>query len=92
MDLLEFMMELQSWTKLLRRNRKTIFQRKNPSPPQINVVSNVLCFSKQNFARLNIDIEGNGGNSEFEKLTPFLNLQDCQPLSQQVLSRVVRNF
>ena len=24
---------LQSWTKLLRQNRKSIFQEKNPSPP-----------------------------------------------------------
>ena len=64
-----------------------------PLSPQINIVGKVLAFWQQNLARLNVDIGGRGGakgeNLEFEKLSHFLNLLDCQLLSQQVLCRAV---
>ena len=41
---MKFRQMLQSWTKLLRQNKKLIFQQKNPSSPQINVACKVLDF------------------------------------------------
>ena len=64
-----------------------------PLSPQINIVGKVLAFWQQNLARLNVDIGGRRGakgeNFEFEKLSHFLNLLDCQLLSHQVLRRAV---
>ena len=49
---------LQFWIKLLRQNRKSIFQWKEPLSPQFNDVRNVLGFWEQILARFNIGIGG----------------------------------
>ena len=67
---------LQSWTKMLRQKRKSIFQWKNPSPPQISVVGKA--FDKKTSPNSTLILEGKGKNLEFEKLSHFLNLLDFQ--------------
>ena len=48
----------QSWTKLLKQNRKFILQPKKPFSTEINVVCKVLDFWQQNFTRFKFDIGG----------------------------------
>ena len=87
-------MQLQPWTKLLRQNRKSIFQRKNLSPPlpKSMLLAKFQVFDNKTWPDLTLILGGQGENLEFEKLNHFLDLLDFQLLSQQVLSRVVGNF
>ena len=80
---------LQSWTKLLRQNRKSIFQWKNPSPPKSMLLTKFEAFGNKTQSDSTLILEGKGENLEFEKLSHFLNWLDFQLLSQRVLSRVV---
>ena len=54
---------LQSCTKLLQQNKKSVFQWKNSltPPPQINVVREVLRFLQQNLGRFNTNIGASWG-------------------------------
>ena len=64
---------LQSWTKLLQQNKKSVFQWKNSltPPPQINVVREVLRFLQQNLGRFNTNIGASWGEFWIWKIKPF---------------------
>ena len=79
------------WWGILKNtnNLKYIFHGKNHPPLQVNVVRKVSDFWQQNLARFNIDKGGKGKNSDFKKLSHFLNLLDFQLLSKQIFLQYV---
>ena len=80
--------KLQSWTKLLRQNRKFLSE-KNPSPPKSILFAKFWVFDNKTWPDSTLIQRDKGENLEFEKLNYLLDLLDFQILSQKVLSRVV---
>ena len=71
---------LQSWTKLLQQNKKSIFQWKNSLTPlpKSMLFAKFYAFCNKTWADSTPILEHLGVNFEFEKLSHFLYLLDFQ--------------
>ena len=85
------MNNVESWTKILRRNRESFFQWKNTFPPKLILFAKFWAFGSNTWPDSILILRGKVNNLEFEKQSHFLNLLDFQILSQKVSSMVVWN-
>ena len=80
---------LQSWTKLLRQNSKSIFHGEKPSPTKSMMFPKLWAFDNQTLPDLTLLKRSKGQDLACKNLKHFLNLLDFEILSQHVLSRIV---